>query len=90
MSYMKRFAEDLCATVSDAIYEECFDMADYADSTRSDVEESVIEQIFSGQYRTVLDYLRDRFTTEADMPMTAEAIADLQKLDEMENRRTAQ
>ena len=43
MGYIKRQYEVIVDKVTIAIYEECFDMPDYLDSTRAEVYDSAIE-----------------------------------------------
>jgi hypothetical protein len=49
--------EDLSIIISEAVYEECFDVADYQDSTLSEVEEETSEMLFGGDIETLFGYM---------------------------------
>ena len=58
MSAIKRAIEDLAATVAEAIYTECFDMADYLEWTQDDVEEDAMNAFTTGQIDYLLEYMQ--------------------------------
>lgn len=75
MGYMKRQYEVIADKVTNAIYEECFDMPDYLDSTKAEVYDSVWTAIIDGNIDTIIDYMVDRADGNEDqMPLTAEAL----------------
>lgn len=83
MSHIKRQYEFLADKVTNAIYDECFDMPDYLDSTKAEVYESIWTAILEDHMSQVYDYMFDRFTDDDDMPMTAEALAIMEEAEEM-------
>lgn len=75
MGYIKRQYEVIVDKVTIAIYEECFDMPDYLDSTRAEVYDSVWTAIIDGDLAPIIDFMVDRADgNEDDMPLTAEAL----------------
>lgn len=78
MSYIKRQYEFLADKVTNAIYEECFDMPDYLDSTKAEVYDSVWTAIIDGDLTPVIDFMVDRSDSSdnpiEDYPLTTEAL----------------
>ena len=58
MSAIKRAIEDLAATVAEAIYTECFGMADYLEWTKADVEEDAMNAFTTGNVDYLLEYMQ--------------------------------
>lgn len=84
MSHIKRQYEFLADKVTNAIYEECFDMPDYLDNTKAEVYEDVWTAILEENMSQVYDFMLDRFTDDEGMPMTAEALAIIEEAEEMQ------
>ena len=84
MSAIKRAIEDLAATVAEAIYTECFGMADYLEWTKADVEEDAMNALTTGQADYLLNYMQDMVNEMSDpsqpdmFELTISAIKDLE------------
>lgn len=81
MSKTKRFYENIVSTITEAIYEECFDMADCLESTKEDVEDSIWTAITSGDLDQVYDYIADCIA-DADraMPKASAALQSIEMI----------
>ena len=91
MSAIKRYYEDLTDIVTEAVYEECFDMPDYLEADRARLWDETFQQIINdpyGVYSYMADILADRDRSE--MPLTVKALDAIDPLvTEYVDRRTA-
>ena len=75
MSRIKRFYEDISEQVSNAIYDECFDMPDYLEMDRTQLYDETFRMLTNYEYEPIITYLAfslaDRKPEE--MPMTVKA-----------------
>lgn len=78
MSNTKRFYENILATVADAIYDECLDMPDRMTTTPESVYDSLWDALANSTLDQVYTYMKEAFTSEADMPKTAKAMSALE------------
>lgn len=78
MSRIKRFYEDISEQVSNAIYEECMDSAEYVDCTRIEVYESVWTALIDGDSEYLIEYMTDILDCSDEpaneYPKTSEAL----------------
>ena len=91
MSAIKRYYEDLADIVSDAVYEECFDMPDYLEADKNVLWDETFRQLMNNPYDVysyMADILADRDRSE--MPLTVKALDAIEPLvTEYVDRRTA-
>lgn len=79
MSATKRYYEDLVSIVTDSLYHESLDMGEIQYLTKMEIEDATWDAIASDCLDIVRDDLVERFTNEMDMPLTAKAIATLDR-----------
>lgn len=80
MSAIKSYYENLADRITEAVYEECFDMQDYLDSTKPELLESTFDSIVNGDYIYILLFISDRYTGADNMPKTAKIIKELNEI----------
>lgn len=91
MSAIKRYYEDLADIVSDAVYEECFDMPEHLVADKAELWEETFRQLMDNPY-DVYSYLYDSLSDSdpSEMPLTAKAVSILEPIvTEYVGRRTA-
>ena len=80
MSAIKRYLEDLCTTVTDAVTDEIMDMPECLEFTDADVEEETMNMIIDGKYDDLFGYLNGCITEASsydEMPKTFAAMKAL-------------
>ena len=81
MSAIKRYYEDLADIVSDAVYEECFDMPEHLVADKAELWEETFRQLMDNPYDVysyMADILADR--DHSDMPKTVKALTAIEPL----------
>ena len=81
MSAIKRYYEDLADIVSDAIYEECFDMPDHLVADKAELWEETFRQLMDNPY-DIYAYMHDILSDRdhSDMPKTVKALNAIEPL----------
>ena len=91
MSAIKRYYEDLADIVSDAVYEECFDMPEHLVADKAELWEETFRQLMDNPY-DVYSYMADILAgrDRSEMPLTVKALDAIEPLvTEYVDRRTA-
>lgn len=81
MSAIKRYYEDLTDIVTEAVYEECFDMPDYLEADRARLWDETFQQIINdpyGVYSYMEEILADK--DHSEMPMTVKALNAMKQI----------
>lgn len=78
MSKIKQYYEGITDKVTDAIFDECMDSAEYVDCTRLEVYDSVWTALTNGDAEYLIEYMTDILDSSDDpfveYPKTTEAI----------------
>ena len=81
MSAIKRYYEDLADIVSDAVYEECFDMPEHLVADKAELWEETFRQLMDNPY-DIYAYMHDILSDRdhSDMPKTVKALNAIEPL----------